>query len=133
MEFRMKKYLFLSLLAASTLLAAQTTAMSREEYKAAKQRIEAQEDAEEARCATLQGNAKDVCEEEAEGREKIAKAELEQRYEPSARNTRKVAAAKINALYDVANEKCDALTGAAEDTCEKQAKAERTRARAQLK
>lgn len=129
----MKKYLFLSLLAASTLAAAQTASMSREDYRAAKQAIEAQEDAEEARCATLQGTARDVCEEEAEGREKVALAELEQRYEPSARNTRKLAIAKIDAVYEVAKEKCDALTGTAEDRCEKQAKAERNRARTQLK
>lgn len=125
----MKKYLLLGLLAASTLVTAQTATISRDEYRAAKQRIEVQEDTEEARCAALQGNAKDVCEEEAEGREKVARAELEQRYEPSARNTRKLAMARINAVYDVAKEKCEALTGAAEDSCEKQAKS----ARAQVK
>ncbi|MES2686935.1 MAG: hypothetical protein V4706_08940 [Pseudomonadota bacterium] len=129
----MKKYLLLGLLAASTLVTAQTATMSRDEYRAAKQRIEAQEDTEEARCAALQGNAKDVCEEEAEGREKVARAELEQRYEPSARNIRKLAMARINAVYDVAKEKCEALTGAAEDSCEKQAKSERDSARAQVK
>lgn len=41
--------------------------------------------------------------------------------------------AKLNAVYDVAREKCEALTGAAEDTCEKQAKTERDSARAQVR
>jgi hypothetical protein len=129
----MKKYLLLSLFAVSTLALAQSTPMTREEYHAARARIVAEGEAAEARCAaSLRGNAKDVCEEEAEGREKIALAELEQRYLPSPRNARKVAMAKIDAQYEVAKEKCDALTGAAETACEKEAKAQRARAKAQL-
>jgi dsDNA-specific endonuclease/ATPase MutS2 len=130
----MKTYgLLLSLVMLSSLAAAQTTGMSRDEYQAAKSRIEAEGEADEARCKALQGNAKDVCEEEAEGREDVAKAELEQRYKPSARNARKVAEAKIEAAYEIAKERCDAQTGNAKDVCEREAKTQERKAKADLR
>ena len=121
-------------LAAPALVLGQTTStLSRDQYRAAKARIEAESDAAEARCAALRGSAKDICEEEADGREKIAEAELEQQYKPSPRNARKLAQARIEAEYELALERCDALEGAAEKNCEKEAEARRTQSRTQLR
>ena len=59
---------------------------------------------------------------EAKGVEKIAKAELEAAYEPSARHTEKVTKVKHDAAYDIAKEKCDDSTGDAKSACKKDAK-----------
>jgi hypothetical protein len=56
---------------------AQAANMSKEDYKAGKDRISASYKSDKAACDALSGNAKDVCMEEAKGKEKIAKAELE--------------------------------------------------------
>ena len=63
--------------------AADNTTMSRDAYKADKDRIEAQYKADKDRCSPLSGNAKDVCQAEAKGKEKVAKAELEANYKNS--------------------------------------------------
>lgn len=114
--------------AAAALMATSTFAMTDAEHKAEKDRIEAQYKSSKAQCKSLNGNAKDVCEEEAEGQEKVAKAELKYRKDPSEKNRYDVAKAKADAAYDVAEEKCDDLTGNAKDVCEKDAKAEHVRA-----
>lgn len=129
----MKKYFLLSLLAAASLATAQTSQMSKEDYSAAKARVEAEGDRAEAQCKTMQGNAKDICEKEAEGKEKVAKAELEQQYKPSAGNARKVQEAKVDTEYDLAKEKCEDQNGSAKNACEKEAKAQQARGKAQLK
>jgi hypothetical protein len=94
-------------------------------------RIEAEYKADKARCATMSGNAKDVCAKEAKGKEAIAKAELDARANPSERNRRKVEEAKADAKYDVAKERCDYMKGKdIKDACQKEAKAEHERAKA---
>lgn len=74
-----------------------------------------------AKCDALKGNDKDVCIKEAKAAETRATAD--------AKATQKVAAArqdaaedKNDANYKVAIEKCDALSGAAKDTCVNNAK-----------
>lgn len=129
----MKKHLLMLTVAASCLAMSQAGAMTREEYKAAKDRIEADYKADKAQCGTLQANAKDVCQKQAEGKEKVAKAELEQQYQPSDRHARKVAEEKADAAYEVAKEKCDDQSGDAKNACQKQAKADHERARADMK
>lgn len=114
--------------AAATLMATSAFAMTEAEHKAEKDRIEAQYKSSKAQCKSLRGNAKDVCEEEAEGQEKIAKAELNHRKDPSEKHRYELAKAKADAAYDVAEEKCDDLKGNAKDVCEKEAKAEHVRA-----
>ena len=66
-------------------------AMSKAEYKSAKDSIAAQYKADKAACASMTGNAKDICKAEAKGKEKVAKAELEQNYKPSDRHARAIA------------------------------------------
>jgi len=95
-------------------------------------KIEAQYKADKAKCDAMSGNAKDVCEKEAKGKEKVAKAELDAQKDPSARNQRKVEEAKADAKYDVAKERCDDLKGKEKDACQKDAKAEHEKARASI-
>lgn len=112
----------LALLAAG-FMAGQAMALTQAEYNAEKQQIEATYKADKAQCSSLSGNAKDVCEEEAEGKEKVAKADLKARHEPTPRNHEKARVARADATYGVADEKCDDLSGNAKDICKKDAKA----------
>ena len=82
----------------------------------------------EKACDALRDNAKDVCEEEAEGKEKVEKAELEHRYKPTASTARKVDEAKAEAAYEIAEEKCEDQKGDAEKVCKADAKAVHERA-----
>ncbi len=93
----MKHLRNLMALAIAGLLATSGMAMTKEEHKAAKDRIEADYKAAKAQCATLSGNAKDVCEKEAKGNEKVAKAELDAQYQPSDKHTYKVHEARADA------------------------------------
>jgi len=95
-------------------------------------RIEAEYKADKAKCDSMNGNAKDVCEKQAKGKEKVAKAELEAKANPSERNQRHVEEAKADAAYDVAKEKCDDLKGNEKDACQKDAKAQHERAKASM-
>ena len=104
--------------------------MSKEAYKAAEDRIAAEYTTDKAKCDPLSGNTKDICNAEAKGKEKVAKAELEARYEPTAKNHYKALAAKAEADYAVANEKCDDKLGNDKDVCVKEAKAVETRLKA---
>src|SRR6185369_13657472 len=96
-------------------------------------RIEADYKADKARCDALKGNAKDVCQKEAKGKEKVAKAELDAKSNPSEHNQRKVKEARADAEYDVAKEKCDDMKGKEKSACEKEAKAQHERAKADIK
>ena len=113
--------------------AADKTTMSRDAYKADKDKIEAQHKTDRAQCSSLSGNAKDVCQAEAKGKEKVAKAELEANYKNTdkARNDARVA--KADAVYDVAKEKCDDMAGNQKDVCVKEAKAAHTKSKADAK
>jgi len=51
--------------------------MSKDEYKAGKDKIAAEYKSAKAGCDSLSANAKDVCIAEAKGKQKVAKAELE--------------------------------------------------------
>jgi len=103
------------------------------EYKQAKDQIEAKYKEDKAACKAMTGNAKDICMDEAKGREKVAKAELTNKFEPSAKHARDVRLAKADAAYEVAKEKCDDQTGNAKDVCRKEAKAHFVAAKADAK
>jgi hypothetical protein len=96
------------------------------------ERIEAEYKADKAKCDSMNGNAKDVCMKEAKGKEKVAKAELDARANPSERNQRKVEEAKADAKYEVAKERCDDMKGKEKSACEKQAKADHEQAKAAM-
>jgi hypothetical protein len=110
-----------------------TNTMSRDAYKADKDRIEAQYKQEKDACKSQTGNAKDVCEKEAKGKEKVAKADLEAQYKNTDKARYDARLAKADAQYDVAKEKCDDLRGNDKDVCVKEAKANYTKAKADAK
>ena len=84
-------------------------------------------------CASLSGNAKDICIAQAKGKDNVAKADAEAAYEntPKARENARVVHAQAN--YDVAIEKCDDLAGNRKDVCVKEAKAELVKGKADAK
>jgi len=97
-------------------------------------RIEAEYKSAKAKCEEMKNkDEKEVCEADAKGKEKVAKAELDQKKNPSVRNERKVAEAKAEHTYHVAKEKCDMQKGKDEKACEKQVKAEYDKAKADIK
>src|SRR5687768_13499821 len=79
-------------------------ALNKDEYKAQKDKIEADYKAASDTCKALKGNAQDICKAEAKGKQKVARAELEASNTPSPRNDEKVRMAKADATYDVAKE-----------------------------
>jgi hypothetical protein len=125
---------WLALLGCSVALsAAHAASMTKEEASAEKARIEAEYKADRKACDGLSGNSKDVCVEQAKGKEKVARAELDYKQDTSERHRAKVAMAKADAAYNVAKEKCDELSGEQKDVCVKDAKAAKARAEADLK
>ena len=107
--------------------------ISKDEYKAGKDRIAAEYKLAKASCASLAGNPNDICVAEAKGAEKVAKADLEASYKPSHKTHYKASVAKAEADYAVSKEKCDDLAGNAKDVCVKEAKAAETSAEADAK
>ena len=124
-----------SLLVAALLVlpVAQAATMSKAEYKADKTRISADYKAYKAACASLAGNAKDICVEEAKAKEKVARAELEYSYSGKPGDQTKVLVAKAKSAYAVAKEKCDDKSGNDKNVCVKEAKAVETKALADAK
>lgn len=72
-------------------------------------------------CSTLAGNAKDICEKEADGRKWVEAAEFAAKQEPSAQHTYDLRIAKADAEISVAKERCDDLSGNPEDVCRQEA------------
>lgn len=107
--------------------------MSKDVYKAEKDRIELEYKAQKARCDSLAGNARDICLIEAKGGEEVAEATLEAQFEPSRENRYKALAAKAEAEYAVAKERCDDQAGDAKEICLKEAKAAEAVAKAEAK
>lgn len=108
-------------------------AMSKADYQAGKARISAVYKTDKTACASQTANAKDVCIEEAKGKEKIALAELEYGYTGKAVDGNKVLVAKAESAYAVAKERCDDQSGNAKDVCVKEAKAVEVKALADAK
>jgi osmotically-inducible protein OsmY len=130
----MKKF-FITAIAAAIPLAFSAGALaaqgiSKESYKAGKDKIAAEYKSAKAGCGSLSANAKDVCMAEAKGKENVAAAELEASYQPSDKTRHAVGIAKAEADYAVAKEKCDDKAGDAKKACVKDAKAAETRAKA---
>lgn len=130
------KTLCASTIAVAALLsmsAVQAASITKDEYKAGKDRIEAQHKADKALCDPMSGNAKDICQEEAKAKEKVAKAELEYSYTGKDKDLAKIGEVKADTSYEVAKERCDDKSGDAKDLCQKEAKATHTKALAEAK
>jgi hypothetical protein len=112
---------------------AMAAGISKDEYKAGKDKITAEYKLAKAGCASLSGNPNDICVAEAKGKENVAMAELEASYKPTPKTHYEARVARAEADYAVANERCDDLAGNAKDVCVKQAKAAETAAKADAK
>ena len=128
--------LIMAMLAAAGLCLAggiQAQTMSKDARDMAIKNAESQYRMDKSACDGMSGNAKDVCIDEAKGKEKIAKAEAEAAFQntPKARENAREARAEAN--YEVAKEKCDDLAGNTKDVCVKEAKAALVKAKADAK
>ena len=109
------------------------TAMDQNEYKTQRAELVDKHKAERVQCATLAGNANDICLAQVEGAEKVDQAELDARYKPSIENQHEVEIARADAAYQVAKERCDDKDGNSKDVCLKEAKANEIAATADAK
>lgn len=112
---------------------AMAQAPSATDYKSAKDKIAAEYKLSKAACKSMSGNARDICQEEAKGKEKVDKAELEVTYRPEAKTRYDARLARAEAVYGVAKERCDDLAGNAKDVCVKEAKSAQVAAKADAK
>ena len=108
-------------------------AMSKSSYDAAISSANAQYKTDKQTCAALSGNAKDICMQEAKGKEKIAKADAEAAYKNTAKTREAARVARAEATYNVAKERCDDLAGNPKDVCVKEAKAGLVKGKADAK
>ena len=120
----------LSLIAVCALSCGSLYAANDSDYKASRDRVDADYKAEAAGCDKLSGNAKDICMAEAKGHRDVARAELEATQHNTPKTRAKVIEEKADAAYKVAKEKCDDLAGNAKDVCVADAKAQHEKARA---
>ena len=107
--------------------------ISKDAYDMAVKNAETQYKMDKDACSSRSGNAKDICLAEANGKEKVAKADAEAAYKntPKAREDARVTRAE--ATYNVAKEKCDDLAGNPKDVCVKEAEAVLVKAKADAK
>ena len=127
---------FKAALLAVSLLAlpvAYAATMTKADYKAGKTRVSADYKTDKAACASQTANAKDICQQEAKAKEKVALAELEYGFTGKAADRNKVLVVKAESAYAVAKERCDDQSGNAKDVCVKEAKAVETKALADAK
>jgi hypothetical protein len=120
-------------LAATSGFAAGTDKMSKEDYKAAKDKISAEYKAAKELCKPMKDNAQDVCEKEAKAKEKIAMAELDFNRTGKDADKAKLAKVKADQDYEVAKEKCEDQKGDGMMACKKEAKAMHDKAVADAK
>ncbi len=112
---------------------AMAEAMSKDDFKAGKDRISTEYKTAKASCSALSGNANDICIAEVKGKERVAMAELEAGYKPSRKGDYRARVAIAEAGYSVAKERCDDKAGNAKDVCVQEAKAALTTAKADAK
>jgi hypothetical protein len=113
--------------------AAYAQSISKEQYQSAKDAIAADYKSNSATCNSLAGNAKDICKVQAGGEQKVARAELEAKYQPSVDASYKARLARADANYAVAKEECDDKAGNVKDVCVKEAKTVSVAAKADAK
>ena len=107
--------------------------ISKEAYELAVKNAETQYKIEKDACASRSGNAKDICLAEANGKEKVAKADAEVAYKNTPKMREDARVARAEATHSVAKEKCDDLSGNSKDVCVKEADAALVKAKADAK
>ena len=112
---------------------ATSTPMSKDSYLAAKASADGQYKIDKEACASLSGNAKDICMAQAKGKDSVGNADAEAAYAntPKARESARIAHAQAD--YNVSIEKCDDLAGNGKDVCVKEAKAGLVKGKADAK
>ncbi len=130
-HFKLKTSLILAGMLALPM--AQAASVAKTDYNAGKTSIAADYKADSAACASLAGNSKDICVEQAKGRQKVALAELEYSYTGKPADQTKVRVAKAESAYAVAKERCDDLAGNVKDVCVTEAKSSEVKALADAK
>ena len=113
--------------------AAHAENFSKATYNSAKDELKAIYKAERDACDQRSGNAKDICIEEAKGKEKVAMAQLQYNHTGKPADEMKLREARYEARYEIAKEKCDDLSGDAKDVCLREAKTARDKAKADVK
>jgi hypothetical protein len=113
--------------------AANPAPITEEVYKLAKDDLEQHYAREKLTCDSVTGNAKDICQAEVTGAEKVAQARLKAQHTGKQADKDAATEAGINARHKIAKERCDDLQGNQKDVCEKQAKAEHDKAMVSLK
>ena len=89
--------------------------LTKDGYAQAKKDADAQYKMDREACASLSGNAKDICIAEAKGKDDVARAEAAVAYENTAKTRENARVAHARATYDVSMEKCDDLAGNKKD------------------
>jgi hypothetical protein len=107
--------------------------MSKADYTQAVKDADAQYKIDKKACASLSGNAKDICAAEATGNQKVAKAQAEAAYKHAPKDREHARIAYAEANYKVAIERCDDLAGNPKDVCVKEAKSALVKGKADAK
>ena len=129
------KTLFAAAFAATAMFAAGASAAAgdKADYNGVKERVEADYKADKQGCDAMAGNQKDICQEQAKGKQKVALAEAEYAYTGKPADANKVGIVKADAAYAVAKEMCDDKGANAKDVCMTEAKATHAKALADAK
>jgi hypothetical protein len=120
-------------LLATSFVAAGAATLSPTTYDRARAELKATYKADREACNQQSGNAKDICVETVNGREKVAMAHLQYQRTAAAKDMSKLNEARYEARYEVAKEVCDDQAGNAKSVCVAQAKAARDKAKANAK
>jgi len=107
--------------------------ISKDAYDLAVKNADAQNKMDKDACSSRGGNAKDICLAEANGKEKVAKADAEAAYKNTPKVREDAYVTRAEATYNVAKEKCDQLAGNPKDVCVKEANAVLVKAKADAK
>lgn len=110
-----------------------STPMSKDTYTLAIKTADDQYKVDKDACGSMSANTKDICQAEAKGKEKVAKADAEAAYKNTPKTREAARVAHAQAQYDVAAEKCDDQAGNTKDVCIKEAKADLVKGKADAK
>ena len=107
--------------------------ITKDAYDVAIRNADVQGKVDKDACASRTANAKDICLAEANGKEKVAKADAEAAYRNTPKAREDMRDTRAEATYSVAKEKCDDLSGNTKDVCVKEADAALVKAKADAK
>ena len=122
-----------SAFAVAFLIAGSVGAVTKDEYRANRDRIGTEYKTSKAKCDALSGQPKDLCVAQAKAAEKRSKARAEADYENTPKAREKAVIADAEATYMVARAQCATRTGNDKDVCVKTAKAAEAKVKADAK